>query len=146
MKYPEITDLLPHRPPFLFVDKICGLLDGGKSIVCQLGICSGMPFFKGHFPGDAIMPGALIQEALAQTSGILLALSDNVDCAKGKIFYLASANVKFISPVRPGSVLTLKSTLAGSFGGLYKFSVEAAVERDTVASGSISLASSENAK
>lgn len=146
MDYPKATELLPQRPPFLFVDEICGFSEGEKSVVCRLFVDSKMPFFKGHFPGDAVMPGALVQEALAQTSGVLLALL-SLKNGEGKgMFYMASANVKFLSVVRPDGVLALKSALAGSFGGVYKFSVEALFGRAVAASGSLSLASSEIAK
>ncbi len=133
-----IKSLIPHREPFLFVDRIVNVQEG-KSICAQLDIACDLPFFKGHFPKKPIMPGVLTLEALAQTSGLLLALSKNGVTA-GSIFYLASSNIKFLKPLKPGSVLELNSRLVKEFGGLYQFEAEALSARERIASGTIVLA------
>lgn len=131
-----IKNYLPHRDPFLFVDGIDNL-EEGKKIQARLELKKELPFFKGHFPQEAIMPGVLIVEALAQTSGLIVALSKISD---GGIFYLASNNIKFLEVVRPECTLEMRSTLDKAFGGLFQFSVEALVNGKTAARGTLVLA------
>ena len=69
-----IQEILPHRNPFLFVDRVTDF-EGGKHIIARKDLCLDDPFFAGHFPGNPIMPGVLVSEALAQTSGLLLGLT-----------------------------------------------------------------------
>lgn len=102
----EIMKILPHRYPFLLVDRIVELdLEKGV-IVGQKNLTINEAFFQGHFPGAPIMPGVLILEALAQTGGVLLHLRSNPD----KIAVLLNINnAKFRHPVRPGDVLFLRA-------------------------------------
>lgn len=102
----EIMKILPHRYPFLLVDRIVELdLDKGI-IVGQKNLTINESFFQGHFPGAPIMPGVLILEALAQTGGVLLHLRSNPD----KIAVLLNINnAKFRHPARPGDVLFLRA-------------------------------------
>lgn len=132
----DIKKYLPHREPFIFVDGVEDFTEG-KSIKATLALKPEMPFFKGHFPGQPIMPGVLMAEALAQTSGLIVAMSK---LSEGGIFYLASTNVKFLEVVRPGCVLELRSSLEKSFGGLYQFAVEARAGGKTAVKGSLVLA------
>ena len=132
----EIEQILPQKRPFVFVDRVLEL-ESGKSIVAEFDMDPSLPFFAGHFPGDPIMPGALELEALAQTSGLIAALSPNIE--KGKKYYLASANVKYTGVARAGGVLTMKSALLRSFGGLMQFEVEAACGRVVTVRGKIVL-------
>ncbi|MFI5334347.1 MAG: 3-hydroxyacyl-ACP dehydratase FabZ [Chlamydiales bacterium] len=100
----KILAILPHRYPFLLVDKIVSLNLEENSIVGQKNVTVNEQFFQGHFPGVPIMPGVLILEALAQTGGILVHQKGHVD----KIAVLLSINsVKFRKPVIPGDVLML---------------------------------------
>ncbi len=131
----EIKKRLPHRAPFLFVDYVDEFIKG-KSIVAKLEVCSDMEFFKGHFPKKAIMPGVLMVEALAQTSGLIISFSE---MSEGEIFYLASNNIKFLDVVEPDVTLELRSSLERSFNGLYQFSVEAIAKGKTAARGVIVL-------
>lgn len=101
----EIVKILPHRYPFLLVDKITELDLEKKIIIGQKNLTINEAFFQGHFPDAPIMPGVLILEALAQTGGILVHLKGN----REKIAVLLSVNnAKFRLPVRPGDVLVLK--------------------------------------
>jgi len=141
---PDILELLPHREPFLFVDNIIEF-KLNKKIVATRYLRHDEPHFKGHFPSEPIMPGVLMTDALAQTSGLLWGFSkkeskgasDDQECT---IFYLASDQMKFLKPVKPGMTLVLESVFLESFGALYKYKVEALVNNKTVAKGIIVLA------
>jgi 3-hydroxymyristoyl/3-hydroxydecanoyl-(acyl carrier protein) dehydratase len=139
-----ILPILPHRPPFLFVDRVMSL-EPGKAIVAERMLRPEEPQFSGHFPGKPIMPGVLVAEALAQTSGLLLGLSDLQSGVTAptnpKMFYLATTSLKFTHPAVPGDVLVLKACCDKAFSGLYRFQVEASVGRNLVAVGSLTLAS-----
>ena len=97
-----IMEMLPHRPPFLFVDKILELSD--KHVVGLKNVTMNEPFFVGHFPGAPVMPGVLIVEAMAQTGGIL-ALSTVPDPENYLTFFMKMNNVKFKKQVNPGDTL-----------------------------------------
>jgi 3-hydroxymyristoyl/3-hydroxydecanoyl-(acyl carrier protein) dehydratase len=142
----ELADLLPvlpHRAPFLFVDRVTKL-DPHKSIVAERRLRAEEPHFAGHFPGRPIMPGVLIAEALAQTSGLLIGLSEMASAAappeKPKAFFLALTNIKFTHPAVPGDTLVLRATADRNFGALFRFIVEATAGRNLIASGSLTLA------
>lgn len=137
----EIKKLLPHREPFLMVDKVVSHTD--TQIECELFLDETLPFFKGHFPNQPIMPGVLTCEALAQTGGILLALKNGKN---GKIFYLASANMKYLKVARPPDTLKLCAKIVRSFNGLFQFSATAFVDAEKVAEGTIVLAVPKNAQ
>jgi len=101
----EIIKILPHRYPFLLVDKIIDIDLDNETVIGQKNVTMNEAFFQGHFPGAPIMPGVLILEALAQTGGVLVYLKGQTD----KIALLLAINdAKFRSPVRPGDVLLLK--------------------------------------
>lgn len=138
----DIEKYLPHRTPFVFVDEVQSHV-AGKSISTTLFLDPSLPFFKGHFPNNPIMPGVLITESLAQTCGLLLALDEKesgIERASAKVFYLATNNMKFSKVAKAGDTLTLNCSLSKKFGTLAQFSVEASVGRDKVASGVIALA------
>jgi 3-hydroxyacyl-[acyl-carrier-protein] dehydratase len=139
----DILPVLPHRSPFLFVDRVTNL-EPGKSIVAERTLRAAEPYFAGHFPGRPIMPGVLVAEALAQTSGLLIGLSEKLTAAAPpetpKAFFLATTNLKFTHPAAPGDMLMLRAAVGQSFGGLFRFNVEAAAGRNLVASGSLTLA------
>ena len=139
----DILPVLPHRPPFLFVDRVT-LLEPHKSIVAERALRPDEPQFAGHFPGRPIMPGVLIAEALAQTSGLLIGLSEKLSSTappeKPKAFFLAVTNIKFTHPAVPGDVLVLRATSDRQFAALHRFNVEATAGRNLIASGSLTLA------
>jgi len=139
----DILPVLPHRPPFLFVDRVM-MLEPHKLIIAERALRPDEPQFAGHFPGRPIMPGVLIAEALAQASGLLIGLSEKLSSAappeKPKAFFLALANIKFTHPAVPGDVLSLRATSDRQFAALHRFNVEATAGRNLVASGSLTLA------
>lgn len=103
----EIKKILPHRYPFLLVDKVIDLDLEQGTIVAQKCVTVNEEFFQGHFPNAPIMPGVLVMEALAQAGGILVHLKSG----NGKIALLLSVkNAKFRRPVKPGDVLIMKGT------------------------------------
>ncbi|MDF2542819.1 MAG: hypothetical protein K0S47_2537 [Herbinix sp.] len=101
----EIQNIIPHRPPFLLIDRI-DELEPGKRAVGRKGVTMNEPFFAGHFPGKAVMPGVLILEALAQTGAVVM-LSREENKGK-KAFFGGMDKVKFKRQVVPGDVLTLE--------------------------------------
>lgn len=107
LSFEEVRKLVPQKYPFLFIDKVIELQKESR-IVCLKNISGNEPFFAGHFPDFAIMPGVLIVEALAQASIILFKKSFDIEKNKGKVFLLASANVRFTKPVFPGDQLVLE--------------------------------------
>jgi beta-hydroxyacyl-ACP dehydratase FabZ len=139
----DLLQMLPHRPPFLFVDRVTKL-EPQKSIVAERTLRADEPQFAGHFPGRPIMPGVLVAEALAQTSGLLIGLSERLAASappeQPKVFFLAVTNLKFTHPAIPGDTLVLRATNDRNFGALFRFNVEAAVGRNIIATGSLTLA------
>jgi 3-hydroxyacyl-[acyl-carrier-protein] dehydratase len=122
----DIMQLLPHRYPFLLVDRIVEI-DPGKKIVGLKNVTINEPFFPGHFPGHPVMPGVLIIEAMAQTAAILVYNSS--DDNKGKITYFVGIdNTKFRKPVVPGDQLRLELEVIGCRRGIYTFAGKAYVD------------------
>ena len=138
----RIERILPHRPPFLFVDTIREFV-AGASIVAAKYVSAEADFFKGHFPGKPVMPGVLVAEALAQTSGLLIGLTLQEQEPHGRHpltgFVLTSIDIKFLEPVTPGVTLLMTSVLQKKFGNLYRFGVVGAVAEKVVAKGILSL-------
>jgi 3-hydroxymyristoyl/3-hydroxydecanoyl-(acyl carrier protein) dehydratase len=139
----DLLQVLPHRPPFLFVDRVTKF-ELQKSIVAERTLHAEEPQFAGHFPGRPVMPGVLVTEALAQTSGLLIGLSEKLVAFappdRPKVFFLGVTNLKFTHPAVPGDTLVLRATSDRNFGGLFRFNVEAAVGRNLIATGSLTLA------
>lgn len=108
MRAKEIMEILPHRQPFMLLDTIEELEPGVKATARKC-VSYNEPFFQGHFPGEPVMPGVLIIEALAQTGAVaILSLEEN----KGKTAYFAAINsAKFKKKVVPGDVLTLETEI-----------------------------------
>jgi UDP-3-O-[3-hydroxymyristoyl] N-acetylglucosamine deacetylase / 3-hydroxyacyl-[acyl-carrier-protein] dehydratase len=126
----EIMKVLPHRYPFLLVDRILEL-DEGKRVVGLKNVTINEPFFQGHFPGHPIMPGVLIVEAMAQVGGMLMLGS--VAEAESKVVYFASLdNVKFRKPVKPGDQLRIELEVIQARGTLCKMHGVAKVDGDVV--------------
>lgn len=107
----RIQELLPHRYPFLLVDRVLAF-EAGKSLTAIKNVTINEPFFQGHFPGHPVMPGVLIIEALAQASGVLIQLSQRSDAIDNPVFYLVKIdNARFSQIVSPGDQLVLKVEL-----------------------------------
>jgi 3-hydroxyacyl-[acyl-carrier-protein] dehydratase len=115
----KICEILPHRYPFLLIDKIVEMDLDKPSILGQKNVTMNEPFFQGHFPDAPIMPGVLILEALAQTGGILVHSKGFTDKLA---LFLSVYNAKFRNPVKPGDVLMLyaEGTVFSSKGGRVK--------------------------
>lgn len=130
----EIMSVLPHRYPFLLVDRITGL-EPGKSAAGIKNVTINEPFFQGHFPGEPIMPGVLIVEALAQVGAVaVLSLPEN----KGKLaLFTGINNFKFKKMVKPGDQLELSVELTAMRSSLGKGSAKAVVDGKVVASGEL---------
>ncbi len=127
----QLMKLLPHRYPFLLVDRIESI-EPGKGAVGIKNVTINEPFFQGHFPGHPIMPGVLIIEAMAQVGGVYAIVSDQI--GEDKVTYFAGIdNARFRKPVVPGDVLRLELTLANCRRGLYCFNGKAYVGETLVA-------------
>lgn len=128
----EILEYLPHRYPFLLVDRVTEV-EKGKSIKGFKNVSFNEPFFTGHFPNKPIMPGVLILEAMAQLSGILGFVTVERKPADGVVQYLAgSSKVRFKRPVVPGDRLCLESTFISGKRGIWKFECRALVDGEVV--------------
>jgi beta-hydroxyacyl-ACP dehydratase FabZ len=101
-----ILDLLPHRYPFVLVDRIIEI-QGTEKIIGLKNVSFNEPFFQGHFPGHPVMPGVLIVEAMAQTGGLLL-MERIPDRANKVVYFMSLDNVKFRRPVVPGDQLRME--------------------------------------
>jgi 3-hydroxyacyl-[acyl-carrier-protein] dehydratase len=128
----EILARIPHRPPFLLVDR-CEDFVAGQSIVGIKCVTVNEPFFQGHFPGYPVMPGVLIVESMAQTSAVLMSKSLEIDPAGKAIFFMSLDNCRFRAPVRPGAVLRLAVEVTQSRRDIYKFKGRALVGDKLVA-------------
>jgi 3-hydroxyacyl-[acyl-carrier-protein] dehydratase len=127
----EIFKTLPHRYPFLLVDKILEINKEEASVTALKNVTINEHFFQGHFPDFPVMPGFLILEALAQTAMLLKLAKDTNDSDKS--FILAVDNVRFTKPVVPGDQLKLYAKLVFAKSNIYKVEVQATVEETIVA-------------
>jgi len=128
----QIMEAIPHRYPFLLVDKIVDV-EKGETAVGVKNVTINEPFFPGHFPQKPVMPGVLILEAMAQTAGVL-AIDFLGEDAKGKVVYFMGIDgAKFRQPVVPGDQLRMKVTKTRGGGAVWKFDAEATVDGQVVA-------------
>ncbi len=133
----EIQDIIPHRYPFLLIDKIVEVKPGKRAVGIK-NVTANEPFFQGHFPGNPIMPGVLIVEALAQTACVAgLMLKEN----KGKLgVFTGIESIKFRKQVVPGDILKLESEFITFKMGMGKVKVLATVDGKVAAQGEIRFA------
>jgi len=131
----QIEKLLPHRYPFLLVDRIVEL-EPGKRVVGVKCVSANEPFFPGHFPEMKVMPGVLILEALAQCSALMtLPALPEAERAGKVIFFMAIDKARFRKPVVPGDRLELHCTMLRNKGSIIKAKGEAKVDGQIVAEG-----------
>jgi len=128
----EIMKLLPHRYPFILVDRVVELVEGDK-IIALKNVTINEPFFAGHFPGAPIMPGVLIIEAMAQSGGILFAVSQPEEKRGGPVYFMGMDKVKFRKPVVPGDQLIFEVKILNMRSKAVKMSGIATVEGKCVA-------------
>lgn len=122
----EIMEMIPHRYPFLLIDRVRDIV-AGESAVGIKNVTINEPFFEGHFPGHPIMPGVLIVEAMAQTSAVLVV--DTMDKRENRVVYFMTVDqARFRKPVMPGDRLELTVTKQRSRGNVWKFKGEAHVD------------------
>ena len=127
----DIMRLLPHRYPFLLVDRIIEFVKG-EQIVGVKNVTINEPFFQGHFPGHPIMPGVLILEAMAQVGGVFAILAEEV--GENQVPYFVGIDkAKFRKPILPGDVLILALKLQKVRRGIYYFFGQATVDGKLVA-------------
>ena len=135
----EIMQIMPHRYPFLLVDRIESL-KAGEEIVGIKNVTINEPFFAGHFPGNPIMPGVLIIEAMAQVGGILAFHSSPKEWAGSLVYFMGIDKVRFRKPVVPGDQLRLKLTTIRQKQRVFKMRGEAYVEDTLVAEAELMAA------
>lgn len=124
---------LPHREPFVFVDTVVELTPGSRAVGHKV-FAAGDPVFRGHFPGEPIVPGVLLTEALAQLAGIVVG-------QPGRPMRLAAIKgMKFAGAAKPEELIELIAAKAGNVGELWQFNVEARVGERLVADGMVILA------
>lgn len=137
----EILKLLPHRYPFLMVDRVLEI-DQGKSIRALKNVTINEPFFQGHYPGNPVMPGVLQIEAMAQAAGILLLRRASID---GKTaLFMSCDKVKWRKPVRPGDQLSIKVKLTKVRGTVACAEGECSVGGQVVSSADLMFAVVDN--
>jgi 3-hydroxyacyl-[acyl-carrier-protein] dehydratase len=135
----EIQRLLPHRYPFLLVDRIISL-ELGKRVVGIKNVSINEPFFQGHFPGRPIMPGVLIAEAMAQVGGILALMSVPENQGNSSLFLLGLDKMRFRQPVVPGDQLRIEVESVRGGKKFWKMKGRAFVEQTLVAEGELMAA------
>ena len=128
----EIMDLLPHRYPFLLVDKILEM-EEGKRIVGIKNVSINEPFFQGHFPDSPIMPAVLLLEAMAQTGGTLVLSSESETSKTRNVLFLGIDKARFRKPVYPGDQVRFELVALQQKKSVWKFKGEAFVEGTLVA-------------
>ena len=136
----QILEHLPHRYPFLLVDRVVDLVPG-KSIHAYKNVTINEPFFVGHFPHHPVMPGVLIMEALAQAAGILSFKTMEEKPSPDTVFYFAGIDeARFKRPVMPGDRLDLHVEIERQMRGIWKNSAEARVDGQLAASAKLMCA------
>ena len=128
----EIMKLLPHRYPFIMIDRILELTPGEKVIALK-NVTINEPFFQGHFPENPIMPGVLIVEAMGQAGAILAAKSLDLESHGSLIFFMGMDKVKFRKPVIPGDQLIFEMNFLKQRRKVFKMSGTAYVDEQVVA-------------
>jgi 3-hydroxyacyl-[acyl-carrier-protein] dehydratase len=133
----EILKYLPHRHPFLLIDRVLEM-EEGKSLVALKNVTVNESFFVGHFPNRPVMPGVLILEALAQAAAVLAYKSTNTLPSEGVLYYFAGIdNARFRRVVEPGDQLRLEVKVIRSKRGIWKLSATAHVDTELACSAEL---------
>lgn len=143
----QIQEFLPHRYPFLLIDRVNELdldAEDGPRIRALKNVTINEDFFNGHFPHHSVMPGVLTLEALAQSAGILGLMMLDKEVAANTLYYFACAdNVRFRKPIVPGDQIILESQYKNHRRGIWKFNCRAFVDGNVVCSAEITCAERE---
>jgi len=133
----DILQHLPHRYPFLLIDRVTEF-NAGESLVGYKNVTYNEPFFQGHFPQRPIMPGVLILEAMAQATGLLAFKTVERGARRESLYYLVGMDkARFKRPVEPGDQLVLRARLLRARRGIWVFDCDASVDGNIVASAEI---------
>ena len=133
----EIMRLLPHRYPFLLIDRVLSC-EAGKEIVALKNVTINEPFFGGHFPNFPVMPGVLIIEAMAQASALLAFKTFDITRADNNVFYFVGIDgARFKRPVTPGDQMIIKAQILRNIKGIWKFTGQAFVEDKLVSEAAL---------
>lgn len=124
----KILKLLPHRYPFLLVDRVTELVPG-KTATAIKNVTINEPFFPGHFPGRPVMPGVMVLEALAQTCGILAMRTTDDEAVAEELYYFVGIDkARFKRPVGPGDQMIMTVSIKRNIRGVWRFETEARVD------------------
>lgn len=133
----DIASMLPHRYPFLLLDRVTAF-DPGKRVTALKNVTFNEPFFQGHFPGHPVMPGVLIVEAMAQAAGVLIQLSRVRDPSRSAMFYLVKVdNARFNRAIVPGDQLRLEVEVTRSVRNMSLFHGRAFVDDQLAAEANV---------
>lgn len=134
IKLSDILDMLPHRYPFLLIDKVLSV-EAFEAITAVKNVTINEPFFQGHFPDQPIMPGVLILEAMAQATGVLAFYSHKKQKRNDAVYYLVGIDkARFKRPVSPGDQIIMEARLTRRLRGIYRFEATAHVDGELVSS------------
>lgn len=128
----RIMDMIPHRYPFLMIDRVVDLV-AGETAVGIKNVTFNEPFFLGHFPGKPVMPGVLIIEAMAQTAGILVVHTMGPEAEGSDVYFMSIDQARFRKPVTPGDTLHIHVEKLHARANVWKFKGEAKVNGTLVA-------------
>ncbi|MDP1707472.1 MAG: 3-hydroxyacyl-ACP dehydratase FabZ [Gammaproteobacteria bacterium] len=139
----EVLQYLPHRYPFLLIDRVLECTPG-ESLTAVKNVTVNEPYFQGHFPHRPVMPGVMILEAMAQATGILAFRTTQTRPSEHLLYYLVGIDdARFKQPVEPGDQLIIEVRTERNMRGLWKFSAEAKVEGKLVANANLMCARKE---
>ncbi|MGB8601512.1 MAG: 3-hydroxyacyl-ACP dehydratase FabZ [Rhizomicrobium sp.] len=133
----DIKKLLPHRAPILLVERLRDIVPF-ESATGIKAVSINEPFFMGHFPSFSVMPGVLIIEAMAQTSGALVMYSMGQEAGENIVYFMTIEKARFRKPVRPGDMLEMKVKAIRRRGPVFRFSAEAFVDGTLMAEAEFS--------